>query len=260
MHILEKLLSRLLIVFLIAGILGGCKGKKSLVLGEVNGALTTKRIIQNHYSNALDFTTLSGKVKIDYFDGDKKQGVTVSLRMKKDEAIWVSAPLGIFKAYITPNRVSFYNKLEGEYFDGDFEYLSDLLGTEMDFEKMENVLLGNTVFDLRKARYVSSVSENSYRLQPKVQRERYDVFFALEPRFFRAKQQQVSQPQNKRELTVEYVYQDIEGQATPSQVFIEAFNKTERTSIQLDFRNIEFNRSLNFPYKIPKGFKSLVAR
>lgn len=260
MVVLEKFICRLLPIFLSIGMLLGCKGKKSLVLGEVNTSLTTKRIIQNHYSKALDFSTLSGKVKIDYFDGDKKQGVTVSLRMKKGEAIWISAPLGIFKAYITPNRVSFYNKLEGEYFDGDFDYLSDLLGTAMDFKKMENVLLGNTVLDLRKARYVSSVSQDSYMLQPKVQEDRYDVFFALEPQFFRTSQQQVLQPDKRRELTVAYVYQDIDGQATPSQVFIEAFDKAEKTSIQLDFKNIELNRTLNFPYKIPKGFKSVVSR
>ncbi len=251
---------KLLLVFLITGVLVGCKGKKSLVLGEVNTALTTKKIIQSHYSNAPDFRTLSGRVRIDYFDGDKKQGVTVNLRMKKDEAIWVSAPLGIFKAYITPNRVSFYNKLEGEYFDGDFEFLSDLLGTQMDFEKMENLLLGNTVLDLRKERYVSSVSDNSYRLQPRSQQALYNVFFTLEPRFFRAKRQELTQPQKNRILTMDYAYQDIDGNPTPSVVLIEAANRSERTSIQLDFKNIEFNKALNFPYKIPKGFKSVVSR
>ncbi len=260
MKVVERFQNRLLLVLVIATVFVGCKAKKTLMLGEANTALTTKKIIQSHYSNAPDFRTLSGRVRIDYFDGDQKQGVTVNLRMKKDEAIWVSAPLGIFKAYITPNRVSFYNKLEGEYFDGDFEFLSDLLGTQMDFKKMENLILGNTVLDLRKERYVSSVSDNSYWLQPRSQQEPFDVFFTLEPRFFRAKLQQLTQPEKNRILTMQYAYQDVDGKATPSLVFIEAANSDERTSIQLDFKNIEFNKTLNFPYKIPKGFKSVVAR
>ncbi len=245
---------------LIAMLLVGCKAKKAVTAGEVNNALSTKRIIQNHYANALDFNTLSGKVKIDYFEGDKKQGITVSLRMKKDEAIWISAPLGIFKAYITPNRVSFYNKLEGEYFDGDFDYLSDLLGTEMDFKKVENLLLGNTVLDLREEKYTSAILKGVYALEPKTQQELYEVFFALEPKFFRTKTQQLSQPRKDRRLVMEYDYQNIEGKVTPSFVIIEASDRQEVRSIHLDFKNIELNRSLNFPYRIPKGFKSVVAR
>ena len=238
----------------------GCKAKKAVGSGAVDTALSTKRIIQGHYANALEFSTLSGKVKIDYYDGDKKQGITVSLRMKKDEAIWVSAPLGIFKAYLTPSRVSFYNKLEGEYFDGDFEYLSDLLGTPMDFRKVENLLLGNTVLDLRDDKYKSSVMSDGYALQPKLQKELYEVFFALEPRYFRTKTQQVSQPQENRILTMEYAYQDLGGEIAPSLVSIEAADNEEIRSILLDFKNMELNRTLNFPYKIPKGYKSVVAR
>ena len=117
-----------LLIALLGIVLTSCKTKKAVLEGAVDTSISTKKIIQNHYSNSLDFETLSGKVKIDYEEGSTNQGITVSLRIKKDEAIWVSAPLGMFKAYITPKRVSFYNKLEGEYFDGDFAYLSDLLG------------------------------------------------------------------------------------------------------------------------------------
>ena len=150
--------------------------------------------------------------------------------------------------------------MEGEYFDGDFEYLSDLLGTPMDFKKVENLLLGNTVLDLRKEKYVSSITSEGYALQPKLQKELYNVFFALEPKFFRAKTQQVSQPKENRILTMDYAYQDLGGNIAPSVVTIEAANKNEIRSILLDFKNMELNRSLNFPYRIPKGYKSVVAR
>ena len=118
-----------------------CKSAKVVSDGEIDDRLSSKAVIKAHYQNQLNFNTLSGKVKIDYSDGDASQSFTVSLRMKKDEAIWMSAPLGIVKAYITPDRVSFYNKLQNEYFDGDFSYLSDLLGTEVDFSIVQNLLL-----------------------------------------------------------------------------------------------------------------------
>lgn len=240
--------------------LGSCKSKKAVADGEVNTSLSTKKIIQKHYENSLDFDTMSGKVKIDYVDGETEQGVTVSLRMKKDSAIWVSAPLGMFKAFISPERVSFYNRLENEYFEGDFTYLTELLGSEMDFEKVQNLLIGNTVLDLRKEKYVSYSEQDSYMIKPKVQQELYKILFALEPRYFKVKQQQLSQPELDRFLTMEYKYQTIGERIVPSEVAVEAINDKGLRKIALDFKNLEFGRDLNFPYKIPKGFKSIAAR
>ncbi|MEN1785907.1 MAG: DUF4292 domain-containing protein, partial [Bacteroidota bacterium] len=85
----------------IALTLFSCGGKKTLITGEVNPSLPTRTIIQQHYLRALDFNTMSARIKVDYKDGDDTQGVTLSLRMKKDEVIWLSAPLGMFKAHIT---------------------------------------------------------------------------------------------------------------------------------------------------------------
>ena len=251
-----KSMSRIALVLVL--FLASCKAKKVVVPGEVDLTLSTKKIIQNHYANALDYDTMSGKVKIDYQSKDADQGVTVSLRMKKDEAIWVSAPLGIFKAYITPERVSFYNKLEKEYFDGDFDFISNLLGYEMDFEKFQNVLIGNTVLDLREDKYSSFVENEGYVLRPKKEIALFKILFALEPQNYRVKQQQVSQPMKDRYLNLVYEYQSITSKVAPNEVNIEAVNDDDVVKIKLDFRSIEFDRKLNFPYKIPKGFESIV--
>lgn len=237
-----------------------CKAKKAIVAGEVDASLATRKIIQNHYDSALEFDTMSGKIKIDYKSKDTDQGVTVSLRMKKDKAIWVSAPLGIFKAYITPERVSFYNKLEGEYFDGDFAFISNLLGYEMDFQKVQNVLIGNTVLDLRKDKYTSFIENEGYILKPRQEMELFKILFSLEPLNFRVKSQQISQPEKDRFLKLDYGYQNIASKVAPSKVNIEAINEDDVRIIDLDFRNIEFGRKLNFPYRIPKGFKAMVSK
>ena len=248
------------LALIMAVLITSCKAKKAVTAGEVDASLATRKIIQNHYVNTLDFNTMSSKVKIDYKDGESNQGVTVNLRMQKDKAIWVSAPLGIFKAYITPTRVSFYNKLEGEYFDGDFTYISDLLGYEMDFGKVQNVLIGNTVLDLRKDKYASFVESGGYILKPKQEKELFKILFSLEPQNFRVQRQQISQPENDRFLKLDYDYQNIASKVAPSHVNIEAVNDDDVRVIELDFRNIEFDRKLNFPYKIPKGFKALASK
>ncbi|MEK6152792.1 DUF4292 domain-containing protein [Flavobacteriaceae bacterium 3-367] len=242
-------------------LLSSCKATKILTDGEINENLSAKNIIKGHYNNQLNFNTLRGRLKIDYSDGTSSQGFNVSLRIEKDKAIWISATLGIVKAYITPERVTFYNKLENEYFDGDFTYLSNLLGTELDFEKIQNLLLGEALLDLREKKYEASVYGNTYELKPRKPMELFKTLFLLEPKNFKMAAQQLSQPGKKRVLEIRYKsYQEIDRRVLPNEIAITAVDDTHKNLIDLTFKNIELNRPLNFPYKIPKGFKEIVLK
>ena len=240
--------------------LGACKSTKSITGGEINPKLSAKNIINAHYSNEPKFKTLRGRVKIDYTNGDDSQGVNVSLRMEKDKVIWMSAPLGVVKAHITPNKVSFYNKLQNEYFDGDFSYLSHVLGTELDFDKVQNLLLGNAVLDLRKEKFNAYVIGGNYELKPKKARELFKILFQVEPKNFKIASQQISQPDSLRQLEAKYTYQNVSGNVLPDEIKILAEDKGELTTIDLSFRNLELNKAMNFPYKVPKGFDKITLK
>ncbi|GAB4513821.1 MAG: hypothetical protein Tsb004_21370 [Allomuricauda sp.] len=240
--------------------LASCKSTKSITGGEANSRLSAKNIVNAHYSNQPKFRTLRGRVKIDYTNGDDSQGVNVSLRMEKDKVIWMSAPLGVVKAHITPKKVSFYNKLQNEYFDGDFSYLSELLGTALDFEKVQNLLLGNAVLDLRKEKLNSEVYNGNYQLKPKKAQELFKILFQLEPKNFKIASQEISQPINARHLFAKYTYQDISGNVLPEDIQIVAEEKGELTTIDLSFRNLELNKPMSFPYKVPKGYDKITLK
>ena len=237
-----------------------CKSTKTIVGGEADPSLTSKRVIANHYANQLDFETLSGRVKIEYDDGKSSQGVTVSFRMQKDEVIWISAPLGMVKAHITPEKVSFYNKLENEYFEGDFAYLSNILGVQLDFEKLQNVLLGYAFFDMRDDRYNVEIIDSEYRLNKRRPDQLMEVLFNLEPKNFRVSGQKLEQAVEGRLLAIKYSYQEVERAAIPNQVHILAAENGEASNIVLEYRGMELNKELNFPYKVPTGFKEIVLK
>ena len=240
--------------------LGACKSTKSVTGGEVDSKLSAKNIINAHYSNQSKFKTLRGRVKIDYANGDNYQGVNVSLRMEKDKVIWMSAPLGVVKVHITPNKVSFYNKLQNEYFDGDFSYLSELLGTELDFEKVQNLLLGNAVLDLRKEKFNTEVYNGNYQLKPKKAQELFKILFQLEPKNFKIASQEISQPEKARQLQAKYTYQNIYGNVLPEDVKITAEEAGGLTTIDLNFRNLKLNKPMSFPYKVPRGYDKITLK
>lgn len=225
--------------------------------GEVAN-LSTKNIIKNHYRNTLKFKTIRGKLKVRFSNGKKEESFTLSLRMKKDEAIWLSATLSLVKVYITPEKVSFYNKLDNTYFEGDFSLISKFLGAELDFEKVQNLLLGNALFDLKNERFNSTIENKMYVLTPKRDLELFNRLFLLDAFHFKVKQQRLEQLAEKRLLTIDYPeYQEITGQAFPKNVEIKAKEANKTTTIQVEYRKITFNEKVRFPFKIPSGYKEI---
>ena len=136
--------------------LASCKSKQALVAEDTAGSVkSVKEIAVGHSSNPLDFETLQIRANVDY-DGSESYNFNADIRIKKDEIIWLNASfLGIpvSKAIITPQNVSYYVSLEKVYFEGDYEMLSNWLGTELDFAKVQNMLLGRAMDNFKEGNY-----------------------------------------------------------------------------------------------------------
>ena len=247
-----------IIISLLAVLVFQCKSSKSIAGGESNLKLTAKQLLKENSKETPVFKTLQSRLKITYNQDGNEQSYSVNFRAKKDEIIWISATFSVVKAMVTPEKVSFYNKLDNTYFEGDYNYLSNILGTELDFQKVQNLLIGESIFELNANNYDVSVNENMYVVQPKKQRELFEIFFLLDPVLFKVKSQQISQPKEARHLQIDYKsYQVVDNQRLPEQIKIIAVEATKETNIELEFKNVTLNENLNFPYKIPSGFKEI---
>src|SRR5690606_17014868 len=160
------------------------------------------------------------------------------------------------------SRVSVYSKLVNEYFDGDFSYLSRCLGTELDFEKVQNLLLGDALYDLRDEKYsLEVISGNYYQLKPKKPGDLFKTLFQINPINYKMASQQLAQPWKKRLMEVNYTnYQKINNWILPDKVAIVAIDGDHTNTVSIEYRNMEFNRALNFPYDIPNGFKEIALK
>lgn len=256
-----KLISRTLIVLLLFIALG-CKSSKQITSsGDLNTRITAKQLIKKHNKSEAKFKTLQARVKVEYVQGDKSQSHTVNLRMEKDKTIWLSATLGIVRAKITPSKVSFYNKLDNTYFDGDFSLISDLLGTTLDFEKVQNILLGNAIYNLDDEKYDNDIHEGSYVLSPKNQKELFEIFYLLNPSHFKMDSQELAQSLEQRMLKIDYKdYQKIDKQIVPQNVKVIAIENSDETSISMEFKSVALNADLRFPFRIPNGFDEIVIK
>lgn len=250
---------KLSVLLLILGLSVGCRSTKTLTsTAEIDESMTAKQIIRENSKQDVRFKTLQAKVRIDYTEGNQSNGATVNLRMEKDKTIWMSAPLGMARVMITQDSVRFYEKLNNQYFDGDFSLLTKILGTDIDFEKIQNIFLGEPIFDLKADSYVVAPNDESYVLHPKDQRALFELFFLINPGFFKLDSQQLYQPLEKRMLQIDYKkYQEVIKQIFPENIRIIAVEKNDEIIIDLDFKSINLNGEVRFPFNIPSGFKEI---
>jgi len=223
--------------------------------------LEIAKLVSSYYNNTLEYNTLAARMKVRYKDRKNGQTVTVSLRMEKDKTIWMSASIlgiSLAKAMVTPTKVAYYEKIGGTYFEGDFEFLSQYFGVEMNFDQLQRLLVGETVYDLRIGKYEVSTVNNQYIVIPEKQLELLNLFFFIAPQDFVLKKQTVTQPSDNLSMNVEYLtHQQVSGKNFPKNIHIEVLENTDKTTIDIDYRSIEYNAEVRFPFKIPSGYTEL---
>ena len=237
----------------------GCKSIKTLKASETfNPKMSVKQIVKNYNKYQSNFNTLQGRLKVEYIQGDRSQTHTLTLRMEKDKAIWLNAALNMVRVKITPDRVRFYNKLEKNYFDGNYALISEFLGTDLRFENLQNLLLGEAIFNLKPKEFTKKSHPDSYMLTPKQPNALFDLLYLINPTYFKLDAQQLSQSLKKNVLKIQYrSYQQVDGLVIPENMAITAINTNEQTTLNLNIKSVSLNQPLRFPFNIPKGFKAI---
>jgi hypothetical protein len=178
-EILKRKTGAILFTMVLMMVLVACRSKKdSAKSKEPIKHRTAGHLLRNYERNQFDFEWIGMKIDAESVTMGETQGFKATLRMRKDSAIWVSISpaLGIevFRILITPDSLSMISKIPDNkfYYQGGFEVLSAMLGTEIDFDMLQNLLVGNALgLDKDEGRFRSEVDESTHLLISKYKRK-----------------------------------------------------------------------------------------
>lgn len=251
---MKSIISAFLIVFLI-----GCKSKQSVTTAAANENTEVSKVINGHYKNEHDFTTLNIRANAKYEDAKQSHSMNADIRIKKDEIIWINIKfLGIpmAKAMITPTKVSYYEKINNTYFEGDFSMLSNWLGTDLDFQKVQNLFLGKAIDDLTKDRWISEVVDKMFKLSSPTDVDVSQEFY-FEGANYLLKKETIKQVSQNRNLEIRYPsYKEEKEMFLPNEINIKAEQKSKVT-IDIEYKHTTFNEDLSYPYSVPSGYTAV---
>ncbi len=145
-NIKQPLYFKTLIFILFSLFLFSCKSTRHVIkepIKEYGADFLFEKLKENEFK----FDWISAKFKLDIVIDKKKNSLTGQLRMRKDSVLWVSfsPALGIEMArlLITTDSVKFINRINKTYFLGDYKLVNNFLDSNVDFDVLQSILLGN---------------------------------------------------------------------------------------------------------------------
>jgi len=253
-----KFLKYILVFFILAFI--SCKSSKNLTNRSVNGkTITAKNVIKEHLANNFTQKTVDAKLKVNFKNEKQKIDFSVRMKIKKDEVIWLKGTklITVFKAKITPDKISFYSPYFKNYIEGDFNMLENILGASINFHQLQNILLGQVIFDNSQKHNIELIN-NSYKLTPKKQPDLFDIFYWINPTHYKLDKQSLVNEFKGQELNITYpLYKKTNKTMFPERILIDGKSKNQKSEIDLLVKSVIFNEEISIPFSIPEGYKEI---
>lgn len=238
-----------------------CNTKKNVIdANAIATEMSAKKVARKHFAANFDKKTVDAKLKANFNNGKLKQSISVSLKMVKDEVIWLKGTkfITVFKAKITPTSVSYYSPYAKNYFEGDFTMLKELLGTDINFNQLQNLFLGQSLQNVKAEKQTVFIADNSYVLSPEIQASLFDVFYSVNPSHFKLDKQSIVNLVKQQRLDIAYPsYTVVDDVVFPSEIKIKAKQPDKFTDIDFILKSIEFNKEIDASFSIPKGYKQI---
>lgn len=224
---------------------------KNFKIKELQKAISTSR------SNLKLFRS---RLKVIYDDGKRAQELVVNLRMKENEAIWLSATMliPIAKLLIKPNDIAFYEKFQKTSYQGKLEFINDFFGVEFNYKNLERLFLGRAIIDVNKHNWNRIKNPNFYVISPTNKTSLIQPILFYDPTTFMLKEQRLFLTKNRRFISIIYDdFQSIEEKLVPSKMIISFSDDLIRRKIIIEYTRPEIPGNLTFPFKIPQGYKKI---
>ena len=238
----------------------GCKSITVLPTNKPISNVNINGLIDKINTNSLKFKNLKSRIRVSYDDGKKKEQIIVQLRIKSDEIIWLSATMlvPIAKVIILKDKFRFYEKFQKTFFEGDISAINSFLKTKINFNKIENILLGKSFVDLNNYSWKQISNSKNYILISKGKNNLFNPSLFFNPVSFLLEEQRIFLPDISEVLRIQYSnYINIEDNYIPQTIRMSIIYEGILRSIEIELTNINFPDKLNFPFEIPKGYKKL---
>ena len=257
---MKNLIKNTVYLFLLFIVFQACKSIAILPTNSPIKNVNIEALASKIRSNYPKVNNVRSRIKATYNNGKRKQQIIVQFRMESKKKLWLSATMiiPIAKLLVTPNKVSFYEKFQKTYFEGNYDLINTPFNTNFGYSDLENIFLGKPFLNPDQGRWKQISNPQYYILIPQGKRSGIKPTLFFDPVSFLLKEQRFFVPGTNYNITIKYLrHIKIEGKSLPSLIEITFFDGNQSQTLELEFNRIDFIENLNFPFEIPNGYSKI---
>ena len=115
--------------------------------------------------------------------------------------------------------------------------------------------------NLKDEKFSLDLYENKYQLTPKKGYDLFSILFLINPDNFKINSQKIHQKDDNKSLTINYSdYTQVDDEVFPKGIHIAASDTKNTSTIDINYRSVNFNNHVSFPFKIPSNYKQIVLK
>lgn len=270
-YLLESGKSILLLTLLFALFMVSCRSARSVIKEPIK-EYGADYLFEKLKENELKFDWFSAKFNLDLVIDNKKNSLSGQIRVRKDSVIWLSfsPALGIEMArlIITTDTVKFINRINKTYFSGDENIVNDFLDSNIDFDVIQSILLGNDLTYYENGKFRATYDSKEYHLVTggrqklkkyvKTQADVERIFIQnifLNPETFKVTQMKIKElKKENKKLDASYSdFNYIENQLFPHKVFYDLV-ADKNIQVNLRYSKIVIDKPQVFPFKVSSKY------
>jgi hypothetical protein len=262
-----------------------------LVMISISGCFHQRKIIQdtekpirgkgtifitkNLEKNQTEFEWFSAKISTQFETSAESNNFKTNVRIRKDSAIWAQITFSnilIAQSIITPDSVKVILKREKKYFIKDLDYLSNKFGFDMNYQLIQDLLIGNVVGYDKKERYKTTDDSLYYRLathkdkrmtkliekNPKRIDKTVFINYWLYPSNFKQAKLIIEDVADTNRLEVENFNYTIDSLfAHPEVIILKGYSARDSIKLTMNFSKVSWNEKQTFPFNIGENFERI---
>ncbi|HXI00304.1 MAG TPA: DUF4292 domain-containing protein [Sphingobacteriaceae bacterium] len=240
----------------------GISCAKKIVTPPASGQVVKKSVtgtkaetINAINASQLVFETFSVRAKADLAIGNNKNDVTMHIRIKKDQAIWVSitaiAGIEVARALITPDSIKILNRIESIYVKKPFSYVHEFTNKQINFKTLQSLLTGNAISELVTEK-ADIVSTPVLQLNGTLEKLTYSMLFTDHKK---VSQVRISDAAAGQDLKVNYGdYAIVSGKEVPQMISIRSLAAKKQIAVDLVYNKIDIDTPIDMPFSVSKRF------
>ena len=244
-----------------------CKAKKQLVVIKPVVTDTVKAVIATAEPNTtklaaiksaqLYFNTFNSKAKAKLDINGSTNDVTLNIRIKRDQKIWVSvtaiAGIEVARALITPDSILLINRLQSLYIRQPFSFVYKFTGSKVNYKTVETLLMGDAMPELINDNTTIQKAANVTTLTGSLQDLVYKLILGNN---LKVTQENLSNQTEGQSLQVNNsVFTQAANKLVPSQIDITSMVKDQKIQVNLHYIKIDFDQPLDYPFSIPSRYQ-----